>query len=94
MTLATERLHRAARLLALAAALVAALRVVAMTFAALGQICTSEIVSVLVTLIPLAQLVIIGAGEGLEAKSRKLATALYLAAASLLVPQQLLIASC
>lgn len=65
-----------------------------MTFAALGQICNSVLVSVLISMIRLAQLVVIGVGESLEAASRKLAAALYLTGAALLVPQQLLIASC
>lgn len=94
MIFATGPFHKAARLLALAAALIAALRLVAMTFAAFGQICNSELVSVLISMIRLAQLVAIGVGESLEAASRKLAATLYLAAAALLVPQQLLIASC
>lgn len=82
MNLATERLHRAARLIALAAALIAALRLVAMTFAAFGQICNSELVSVLISMIRLAQLVAIGVGESLEAASRKLAATLYLTGAA------------
>lgn len=83
-----------AKLLALVATLAAAIRTLILTAADLGQICTSEVVSVPISMVPLAQLVVIGAGELIEARSRKLATALYLAAAALLVVQQLLIASC
>lgn len=83
-----------AKLLALAASLAAAIRTLIPTAAALGQICNSEFVGVLVTLTPLVQLAVIGAGEGQESTAPRRATALYLAAAALLVVQQLLIASC
>lgn len=83
-----------AKLLALAASLAAAIRALVLTAAALGQICNSQLAGVSITLIPLVQLAVIGAGEGQELTAPKRATALYLAAAALLVAQQLLIASC
>lgn len=84
----------AARLLAVGASLAGAFRVAAMTVAALGQICLSELFSVLISLTPLVQLVLIGVVEGIERTPPKLAMALYLMSAALLVPQQLLIAYC
>lgn len=88
------RATEAARLLAIGATLGGALRVMAMTIAALGQICLSELLSVLISLTPLVQLVLIGVVDGHGRIPAKLAMALYLVTAALFVPQQLLITYC